>query len=68
MKIKFKNDEQKPRNRNWFAWRPVIAKDEDNNKYIVWMEQVFRAKTMDIISHYIYVKHYVKEGKPCSES
>lgn len=44
---------EKPKNRNWFAWFPVVAKDRDDCRYIVWLEQVFRGRTVDFYSYYL---------------
>ncbi len=57
MKILFKRDiSEKPRNRWRFAWWPVIAKDKINDKYIVWLEQVFRVDSIGLISYQVMEK------------
>lgn len=58
MTFKIWKKKKKRRNRMWFAWRPVIvvtAKDNDSNRYIVWLQRVFRAKTMDIVSYHMWI-------------
>lgn len=60
MKIKIKKDIQKPKNRYWFAWYPIVAKDKEGDKYIVWLEQVFKTKTMDIVGYLTCTNHYIR--------
>jgi hypothetical protein len=47
------NKKKKPRNRNWFAWRPVIAEHYDGTRFIVWWEDVYRADSMGLVTYHL---------------
>lgn len=53
MKIQLEKKKKKPKNRRWFAWRPVIAIDRAGIRYLIWWEDVFRAKTLNLITYHI---------------
>ncbi len=57
MRILFRKDiPDKPRNRYCFAWWPVVATNKINDKYIVWLEQVFRVNSIGLISYQVVEK------------
>ena len=50
-----KKREKRKRGKNhfWFAWYPVVAGDSNDKRYLIWLEQAWKAYTMDLISYHI---------------
>ena len=59
MQFKIWKKKTKPRNYDWFAWYPVIAKDAEDNRYLVWWEKVFKVRSAPGCVSYM---RYGKEG------
>ena len=41
----------------WFAWRPVTATAPDGKKTAVWMHQVVRKRTYDLLGDYVRAEY-----------
>jgi hypothetical protein len=37
----------------WFAWYPVAVEDSDGDKYLIWLENVWKAYTLNIVTYHI---------------
>jgi hypothetical protein len=55
MKYKLKKPKMRRHiNHWWFAWYPVLVeKDRDGDKYLIWLENVWKAYTLDIVTYHI---------------
>jgi hypothetical protein len=60
-----KPKKEKPRGKYWFAWHPIIAIDRDGNRYIAFLEPVWKQMVGDTGKYLTYISwtEYYKRRK-----